>query len=179
MLTNLVLDRQVGIFPSPQICDVLTEVCVPLAGRCITRLKFGNGAESSSDELMIEFELCIGLIFKPLRHHVRDVLSSDSSISPVWRSVLSVLEDFLAEKDAPGVEDQRRPISKRLKNTMTDLLNEHFQNAITLLISAGILFLDSESSNEISKLTWEAAKKMGISESSLKKWKEDADQQSS
>lgn len=176
MLTNLFLDRQVGIVPIPQICGVLTDICVPLAGRCITRLQFKNGAESSSDELMIEFELCIGLIFKPLRHHIRDVLSTGSNISPIWKSVLSVLEDFLTEKAEPGVEDERRPISRNLKKTMNDLLNEHFRNAIMLLITAGVLLLDPKSSNEISTITWEAATRMGISEKSLQQWKEAADQ---
>ena len=109
---------------------------------------------------------------------MRDVLSTGSSISPIWKSVLSVLEDFLTEKAEPVVEDERRPISKSLKKTMNDLLNEHFQNAITLLITAGVLLQDPKSSNEISTITWEAATRMGISENSLQQWKEAAGQTS-
>ncbi|GAX15268.1 hypothetical protein FisN_1Hh705 [Fistulifera solaris] len=176
MLTNLILDRQVGLVPLSEICGVLTDICVPLAGRCITRLQFGNGAKSSSDELMIEFELCIGLIFKPLRHHVRDVIDSGSSISPIWKSVLLVLEDFLTEKNEPLVEEERQPISKHLKKTMNDLLNEHFQNAITLLAAAGVLLQDPKSSNDISTITREAATRMGINENSLQQWMTAADQ---
>jgi hypothetical protein len=138
-------------------------------------LQFGNGAKLSSDELMIEFELCIGLIFKPLRHHIRDVISSGSSIFPIWKSVLLVLEDFLTEKNEPLVQDERQPISEHLKKTMNDLLNEHFQNAITLLATAGVLLQDPKFSNEISTITREAATRMGINEKSLQQWMTAAD----
>lgn len=179
MLTDLFLDRQVSLVPIPQICGVLTEICVPLAGRCITRLQFGDRMVASSDELMIEFELCIGLIFKPLRHHLRDVLNAGSSISPIWKSVLSVLEDLLTKKDESVEEEERRKsIPEGLKKTMNDLANEHLHNAIMLLITADVLLQDPKSSDEISIITWEAATRMGVSEKSLQQWKQAASQTS-
>lgn len=176
MLTDLFLDRQVSQVPMPQICGVLTEICVPLAGRCITRLQFSDGMESSSDELMIEFELCIGLIFKPLRHHLRDVLDTGSSILPIWKSVLAVLEEFLIDRNETVVEERRRSIPHSLKKTMNDLINEHFYNAIMLLTTTGVLLQDSKSSDELSNFTWEAATRMGVKESFLQQWKEAAAQ---
>lgn len=177
MLTDLFLDRQVSLVPLPQICGVLTEICVPIAGRCITNLQSREGMVSSPDELMIEFELCIGLIFKPLRHHLRDVLNAGSSITPIWKSVLSVIEGVLTERNDPTAEEQhRRSIPIGLKKTMHDLANEHFYNAIMLLITAGVLLQDPTSFDEISNITWEAATRMGVSEGSLKQWKQAAGQ---
>jgi hypothetical protein len=177
MLTDLFLDKQGGLVPTQQLCGVLSEVCVPLAGRCITRMQIGGGMVSSSDELLIEFELCIGLIFKPLRHHLKNVISTDASLTSIWKSVLSVLEDLLSNKKESehSEEESRRAISKTLKTTMDNLANEHFQNAIKGMISAGVLLADSKSPGDISSMTWEAAGRMGISEGALQEWRQEAE----
>jgi hypothetical protein len=136
----------------------------------------GNGMVSSSDELLIEFELCIGLIFKPLRHHLKNVLSTGASLSSIWKSVLLVLEELLSqtvETDEPGGE-KGHPIPEGLKKTMDNLANEHFQNAVKVLLSAGVLLADAKTPGDISAVTWEAAGRMGISEKSLEQWKQEA-----
>ena len=130
---------------------------------------------SSTDELLIEFELCIGLIFKPLRHHLKNVVSTGASLPQIWKSILSVLEDLLsAKQDGEQNEEERRPIPVGLKQTMDNLANEHFQNAIKVLLAAGVLLADSKTPGDLSALTWEAAGRMGISESALKEWKQEA-----
>ena len=176
MLTDLFLDKQGRLVPIQHLCSVLSEVCVPVAGRCIARLQMGNSRVASADELLIEFELCIGLIFKPLRHHLKNALSTDASLSSIWMSVLLVLEELLTDKSEgeQPEEGSKRAIPKSLKTTMDDLANEHFQNAIKVLISAGVLLADSTSPGDISSMTWEAAKKMGVSEGSLQEWRKAA-----
>jgi hypothetical protein len=132
----------------------------------------------STDELMIEFELCIGLIFKPLRHHLKNVLATDGSLSSIWQSVLSVLEDLLnePERNSP-ISEPKEMIPENLKATMNDLANEHFQNAIMVLISAGVLLADSKSPGDISAITWESVGRMGINEGSVVEWKQAAGQE--
>lgn len=184
MLTDLFLDKQCGQVPTQYLVAVLSEVCVPLAGRCITRLKMGTGMVTSADELLIEFELCIGLIFKPLRHHLKHALgtSSQGSLSTVWKAVLMVLEELLADRQHENEQDEdhnvRRGIPDNLRATMNSLANEHFQNVIMVLISAGVLLADSKSPGDITAMTWEAAKRMGISESSMQEWRQVAGQTS-
>jgi len=126
---------------------------------------------------MIEFELCIGLIFKPLRHHLSRVVTSEGegSLFSIWKSVLQVLEELLVEekKDTPSPE-RREKLPTNLKVMMHGLANEHLQNAIMVLISAGVLLSDSKSSGDISSLTWESVDRMGISEKSVHEWKKAA-----
>lgn len=128
---------------------------------------------------MIEFELCIGLIFKPLRHHLSNVIANGGSLSSIWQSVLSVLEELLRdeERGSPTSESKVR-IPENLKATMNDLANEHFQNAIMVLISAGVLLPDSKVPGDISALTWESVVRMGINEGSIVEWKQQAAGQS-
>jgi hypothetical protein len=102
--------------PADQLCIVLSEICIPVAGRRIVQLQIHRDPSIvSTDQLMMEFELCIGLIFKPLRHHIHHILqcnsggssrsssisstsSSTSYLPVIWLSVLSVLEDLLCDK---------------------------------------------------------------------------------
>jgi hypothetical protein len=164
VLTDLFLDKNGGSVPPAHLSSVLSDVCVPLAGRRILKLQLGEGRFQSSDELMIEFELCIGLIFKPLRHHLQNLLANPSGegIFSVWKSILSALEELLCDDDkkkkslggsssslaAPPEDGQRKPaaaaaIPKNLRDTMNNLANEHLRNAIEVLIASGILQSDS------------------------------------
>lgn len=179
MLTDLFLDSNGGLVPTQYLCPVLSEICIPLAGRCIVRLQSGNRNAGNSDSLLIEFELCIGLVFKPLRHHLQTVIEKETgnNLSLIWGSVLTVLESLLGErsaKDSP--ESQPVPVPTSMKATMTSLANEHLQSAIMVLISAGVLRADSRSPDDITTMTWESVGRMGIQESAVQEWKEAAAQ---
>jgi hypothetical protein len=167
----LFLDKQGSYVPIDHIRGVLSEICVPLAGRCILRLQMQDATSSSSnDALMIEFELCIGLLFKPLRHHVTELLQPHAeNLSAVWKSILSVLEEMLGDRSG---DEGARTVPARLQQTMQELTNEHLQNAIMVLISAGALLDDT--SGDLSSLTWESVKRMGVSTGSVNEWKQQA-----
>jgi hypothetical protein len=179
VLTDLFLDKNGGSVPPEHLSSVLSDVCVPLAGRRILKLQVGEGRFQSSDELMIEFELCIGLIFKPLRHHLQNLLKNPSGdgILSVWKSVLSALEELLCDDDhkkkslsgssssltaALSEDGRRKPgaaaaagastagaIPKSLRETMNNLANEHLRNAIEVLIASGILQSDDSAADSI------------------------------
>jgi hypothetical protein len=149
-----------------QLSKALSEVCVPMAGRRILRLQIRDPSVETTDQLMMEFELCIGLIFKPLRHHLK---AFDSvSIPSVWKSVLCVLEELLGEKKASITDEPSIPA--KLKNTMNGLANEHLQSAIQILLSNG--FLDAKS--DMTNFTWESVSRMGVSEGEVEAWKQKA-----
>lgn len=126
---------------------------------------------------MIEFELCIGLIFKPLRHHMKAVLQFGNigGLASVWESVLSVLEDLLSdEKRSQSVDDKRIGLPDSIKSTMDNLANEHLQNAISILLGAGVIFPDAKTPGDISSITWDAVKRMGIADKAVAEWKKSA-----
>lgn len=194
VLTDLFLDKNGSSVPTRHLSSVLSDVCVPLAGRRILKLQMGEGRFHSSDELMIEFELCIGLIFKPLRHHLQSFLVGENGVGvlSIWKSVLSVLEEMLCEdksvnrnldSSSSSEHEQRMKVKipKDLKDTMNNLANEHLRNAIKVLIASGVLLSDesvrpstasSSSLAELTTMTIGAVGRMGIQERSLREWKQ-------
>lgn len=136
------------------------------------RLQFRDPSITSPDELLTEFDLCIGLLFKPLRHHLNEIVESEGNFSSIWKSVLKVLEDFSHSRDSDdNGEERREVISAKLKSTMAMHMHEHLQNTVIFLMSAGVLLAESSSPGDITSLTWDAASRMGISEESLQEWK--------
>lgn len=157
MLTDLLIHNRGKVIPSEQLCKALSEVCVPMAGRRIMRLQIRDPSVATTDQLMMEFELCIGLIFKPFRHHLKSF--GDSSFPSVWKAILDALEELLATKENTVLGDEPS-IPVQLKNTMNSLANEHLQNAVQILLTGG--FLDSK--NDLTKATWESLCRMGLSD---------------
>lgn len=176
MLTDIFLDKNMGSVPPSNLCVVLSEVCIPLAGRCILKLQMGEGRFHSADELMIEFELCIGLTFKPLRHHLQNVIASGpmDNVASIWKSVLSVLEELLSEDRGDSSPEKQTVVPEGLRATMHNLANEHLRNALMVLMSAGVIMSD-KSSGDITSITIESVGRMGISEASLQEWRDAAE----
>jgi len=176
MLTDLFLQRRGSLIPPAQLCTALSEVCVPLAGRRILSLQLRDPSIETTDQLMMEFELCIGLIFKPLRHHSQKLKENGGSLPSIWQSVLVVLEQLLGDKhtSSPPPEERGEHIPENLKKTMESLANEHLQNAIKVLLSAGVLFADSKAPGDLTAITWESVSRMGVSDGAVQEWKRQA-----
>lgn len=173
MLTDVFVDKRDAPVSIECVCSVLSEICVPLAGRSIIRLQTGHGATPSTDEMMIEFELCIGLVFKPLRHNLQNVITSTSGNShlfPIWKAVLSVIEELLDTGNGSNEDELTLPES--LRRTMQDLATEHLQNAIKVLMSVGAIASDPKTPNDLSSLTWESVGRMGIGKDTIESWKQ-------
>ena len=175
MLTDVFVDKRDAPVSIECVCSVLSEICVPLAGRSIIRLQTGHGANPSTDEMMIEFELCIGLVFKPLRHNLQNVIASNSGNSqlfPIWKAVLSVIEEFRGT--GTGSSDDTEALPDSLRRTMQDLATEHLQNAIKVLMSVGVIVSDPKTPNDLSSLTWESVGRMGFGKETIESWKTSA-----
>ena len=174
-MTDVFVDKQDAPVPIECVCSVLSEICVPLAGRSITRLQTGQNGTPSTDEMMIEFELCIGLVFKPLRHNLKNVVGSTSGSSnlfPIWRAVLSVIEELLGTGNS-GEDEAALPDS--LRKTMQDLATEHLQNAIQVLMTNGAIVSEPKTPNDLSSLTWDSVGRMGIGKETIDAWKTSAE----
>jgi hypothetical protein len=180
MLTDSFLDKRGSASPANHLCSALIEVCIPLTGRRILALRSGDATVDRADEIMIEFELCIKLIFKPFKHHAKRVADANGNVSTVWKAVLAVLEDFLRD-ETPSVpqspDQQQHLMSPELARTMSELANEHLRGTIMFLVSAGILSSDPASTAELTTMTWESVGKMGFCKSHVEEWKESAKSQ--
>jgi hypothetical protein len=179
MLTDSFLDKRVGVIPMNHLCDALGNLCIPLAGRRIIQLREGGVPAENFDELMIELELCIGLIFKPLRHHLQHVVNEGRVVLlSLWTPILDVLKDILKEPesdDAPPRENGDRNTDKLLQST-NELTLEHLRNVIMVLISFGVLKAEPQDPDDITALTWDAVANMDFCKNFLDEWKQAASQ---
>ena len=165
MLTDSFLDKQAGQLPVEILCEVLGETCLPLAGERVKELRGGLTDDDQLDATMIEVELCVSLIFKPLRHHMKVVINEDPSVFlALWVPVLNVVKEIL-EDDAGSTS----PLSKKLAHDSRELTVEHLRNVIMVLGSFGVL--NGEMDGTISAQTWTLIEQMDYCKKYVDEWK--------
>jgi hypothetical protein len=162
------------------LCDALGQFCIPLAGRRIIEIRKGGVQFEDIDELMIELELCIGLIFKPLRHHLKNIVNESCLLLlSLWTPILDVLKDILNEPNlenaSPDGENGHSNPDKVLQSS-NELTIEHLRNVIMVLISFGVLKAEPQTPDDITALTWEAVANMDFCKKFLDEWKTAASQ---
>jgi len=171
MLTDSFLDKPAGFIPISHLCDSLGKLCIPLAGRGIVELREGRIKIENIDELMIELELCIGLIFKPVRHHLKYIEGEgEGGFLSIWKPILDVLKEILSDPSSNSPKEALLP-AEVLQST-NELTVEHLRNVITVLVDLGTLQVESESQNDISRLTWDAMEGLAPCEELVKGLKE-------
>lgn len=180
MLTDSFLDKRGSSAPTVYLCNVVVELCIPLAGRRIADLRSGNAQVYSANELMIEFELCIKLMFKPLRHNITRVAAANGDALGLWKSILAVLEGLLKEETVkappPSTPGEGTLVTDGLLKTMNELANEHLQNAIMLLIAEDLITSsEAASSGGLTSVTWEFVGRMGFCKNFVDEWKKAAE----
>jgi hypothetical protein len=162
MLTDSFLDKRAGLLPVGIICEVLGKTCIPLAGKRILSLRESQVHPDHMDAMMMELELCIGLIFKPLRHHIKTIINEDPPVlMSVWKPTLDVLQEIMGE----NAHDE-------IGQSINELTFEHLRNVITVLISYRVLIAGDEASlDEISRQTWNAISNMDYCKKYVVEWK--------
>lgn len=172
MLTDSFLDKRVGCIPINHLCAILGEICIPLACERIMDLREGKVPHNGIDEEMIELELCIGLIFKPLRHHLKNLVNEEQIVLlSLWNPILNALQEVLKE---PGAEKDL----SRINQSANELTLEHLRNVILVLIEFGVLKAEPEEPDDVTAITWEAVSKMDFGKKFLEEWKQQAASQS-
>ena len=159
---------------------MLVELCVPLAGRRIADLRSGNAQVYSAHELMIEFELCVKLMFKPLRHNISRVAAASGDALSLWKSILTVLEGLLKEETTkappPSTPGEGTLVTDGLLKTMNELANEHLQNAIMLLVAEELITgSEATSTGDFTSVTWDFVGRMGFCKNFVDEWKKAAE----
>jgi len=175
MLTDSFLDKQAVLLPVEILCEVLGKVCIPLAGERIIELRKGLKHTDQLDATMVESELCVSLIFKPLRHHMKMIINDDPSVLlALWIPTLNVIKEILDEsstEEDPSSESP--PPSQKMIQSTNELTIEHLQNVIMVLISFGVLKAATEESTDdsISAQTWSLIEEMQYCKKFVDEWK--------
>jgi len=183
MLTDAVTDRQGAAVAPWQLYTIVQNTCVCVAGfRINALLKYEDIEEF--EEIMIELELCISLVFKPLLHYLKTLVQVEDKFPILWESVLHVMEQLLGDEtiSSPSHEasdkilvQQNSLTRENLLTTTKELGSEHLRNAVMVLMSYGII--DGEGSSpskthDLSALTWNAISSMSFCSVSVEEWKQ-------
>lgn len=174
MLTDALLDRHGSGVPEATICNIINGVCVPLAEKRITDL-LRSRDDDDFENTMVELELCISLLFKPILHHLKKLLAVEAEFVGIWISLLGIMTQLLGDqpcvrhKRSPGAVVSRESLLQRTK----ELGSEHLRNAIMVLFALGVLTEDG-SSSEISSVTWAAIGSIGYCKPLVQEWKQSA-----
>ena len=171
VLTDLFLDKQAGQLPTEILCEVLGKVCIPLSGELIQEIRRESIRPDELDVAMVEADLCVSLIFKPLRHHMKVVVSNDPSIFlNLWIPMLNVIGTIL---DKDSEESSKSPSNEKMTSDIRELIVEHLRNVIMVLSSFGILKGSQEEYGDgsISDQTWSLIEDMVYCKKFVNEWK--------
>ena len=171
MLTDVVLDRHGSGVRASFILGIVNGICIPLAEKRITDLLRIQNDDNDFEDTMVELELCISLLFKPLLHHLKALLSIDNEFIGIWLSLLGIMTQLLG--DEPNSKNIRTSGAILTRDSLLqrtkDLGSEHLRNAIMVMIALGVL---TEEESEISSVTWAAIGSIGYCKPLVDEWKQ-------
>jgi len=179
MFTDSLVDRHGQDIPINELCLIISNVCVPMAGdRLHELIENRRNFQFDHEEVMIELELCISAIFKPFLHYLKRLTSSPDDFIKTWISILDVLARLLCQEYSTSDNSDNHPL-KSFLNTTKQHLTEHLRNAIMILISKGIIVFDSTqrsciqgAGEDISIITWNAIENISYVKPYINEWKQ-------
>jgi hypothetical protein len=178
LLTDTLLDKNSRCIPvEGGLCNILSNICIPLAGKRITDLlRIPREMENDLEETLIEVELCISLLFKPFLHHLKALVTVKQEFVGMWISLLGIMTQLLGDEIASDQKFGKGHVVTRasLFSTTKELASEHLRNAVMVLAAMGVLIVDGDSkseSQEISSVTWAAIGSIGYCKPLLEEWK--------
>jgi len=193
LLTDTLLDRHGSRIPVDRgLCEIMNNICIPLAGERITDLlSIPYDVQNDLEETLIELELCISLLFKPFLHHLKALISVKQEFIGIWISMLGVMTQLLGEESLSQSNDHMNGALRedgavtraKLFQTTKELGSEHLRNAIMVLAAMGMLVdndnddstnIISDGAQEISSVTWAAIGSIGYCKPYLEEWKSSA-----
>jgi len=189
MLTDILVDRNSPTVRTDEICRILNDICIPMAGKRIMYLlnEMASSLEFHQEETLIELELCISIIFKPFVHHMKGWISNPNEFSTMWMSILDVISHLLTTSSTIK-EDQNKETNSKVATmetsyslllTTQEFAAEHIRNAVMLLLSNGIIKLMEEDELvacdlevDINVMTWKTMAKIPFCDKFFTEWRE-------
>lgn len=175
LLTDALLDRHGSGVPEHTMCNIINGICIPLAEKRITDLLRTRGDDNDFENTMVELELCISLLFKPLLHHLKVLLSIETEFIGIWLSLLGIMTQLLGDEPCTARDRKSGAVMSResLLQRTKELGSEHLRNAIMVMFALGVL-TEEGTHNEISSLTWAAIGSIGYCRPLVDEWKQSA-----
>ena len=202
MLTDAMIDKHGQAISSTHLCTLINEMCIPLAEKRITALLNSSQLlvdSSNSEEIMIELEACISLIYKPFLHHLKVFLKTkDDKWITIWKSMLKAMNLLLTgtltasttempsnsnnPEDSVENLDASMASLNELLQTTKELASEHLRNAVMVLVASDVLqspskdMMESEANIEtnITAYTWKYIENMEFCKNHVKEWERSA-----
>mmetsp|Transcript_33251 Transcript_33251/g.38489 ORF Transcript_33251/g.38489 Transcript_33251/m.38489 type:complete len:2324 (+) Transcript_33251:190-7161(+) len=144
MFIDAVVDTRHVVTPPHILFDIIKSICVPVAGSKISQLlqttKHFDDLKGRWEEIMIELELCVSLVFKPFLHHLTvlnnqnrknggDVnLNIDNDqrepeqkglLCSLWMAMLDVMKQLLGN-EATVLETEYQSRRRRIPSSARD-----------------------------------------------------------
>jgi len=182
LLTDMVLDRHGSCIPPLSLCEIMNSICIPIAGERITDLlRIPRDARVDLEEIMIELELCISLLFKPFLHHLKNLVTLEQELLGIWISMLGIMTHLLGDDEAPvdakDSNDDGIMTREKLFRVTKELGSEHLRNAVMVLIAMDVLTNDEGDEaqpSQLSSATWAAIGSIGYCKPLIGEWKSSA-----
>ena len=172
MFTDVLLDIQGQSITSDKLYKIFNDMIIPLVHMRITDILKLEDVENIWDDIMIELELCISLIFKPFLHYLQNLSNKKDQFLLLWKSILDVMTLLLDEEE--NIDENITSI-RTLKNlllTTKELGSEHLRNAVMVLTAAKIITNEaSDDGSDISSLTWNSIKKLKFCQNLFDEWR--------
>jgi hypothetical protein len=166
MLCDRFLDNKDSLIPVSNLCDALLRICIPMSGRRIANLRAAEISIDNRDELMVELELCVSLLFKPLRHQVQNIIEAGPpALMSVWVPIMELLKEILNERSTNANEIIR---------SSNELIFEHLRNMVMVLINLDVLEAESSQSDGITSITWTTIAEIEGCKQFVEEWRQAA-----
>lgn len=175
LFTDALVDRHINNITIKDLLAILNTMCIPLVQRRLFYLfEEKNNNLTTSQEIMIEIEMCISAIFKPFLQYIKRLSGSPSDFYIVWRSVLKVTVDFLSKESTEEQDGIYSPLPPHLLKVMKDLATEYLHSTLMILITKGIISVEDEdiqNDQNITSLTWSMLDKVAFIRDTAPEWK--------
>ena len=175
IMTDAFLDKQGSALAPRVLRRALPQVCINFASRRIGALLENEaGLHIGSQDIMIEFEQSVSLIFKPFLNHAKTIVHSGDTqdLTTIWSALLRAMESLLQLGDderSPANGDAMSP--GMLRWTLKELACEHLRNVLMILHAHGVLKGDPVPTDSFSVSTWESIDRMTFCTEFAADWK--------
>jgi len=177
MLTDALVDRHGQNIPVADLCLILNGISIPMARqRIIELMKKQNTLNFEQEEILIELELCISVIFKPFIHHLGRLISHPKRLMTIWMSIIDIMSNLLGKEADEYGNVENKSIQAHILSVTKELASEHLRNAIMVLISNGVIDCKKadnydDKCEDIGSMTWNAVGKIEYCRKSIPEWK--------
>lgn len=175
ILTDAFLDKQGTLVPPGVLRVVIPQVCIGYSKGRIAVLLEQEIATATTEDVMIEFEQCVSLIFKPFLHHAKSICQDPlQNLELIWTALLQAMEQLLQlsdDEEQPSSNNNDAMTPGMLRWTLKELASEHLRNAIMVIHSHNKL------ADGMDTMTWEAIEQMSFCKHLVPEWKQGVKEQ--